>query len=147
MVLKRFAQIQNGKVHWVFEAETCPEFAPYIVIVDITGMIPAPQEGWRYEQGQFIPPSQRHVCKPKASFTDPTMAVFKGIGPELLPSHTHDQPHLLVVVRGSINLSVGGDRKLKTIMNAPSVVELPANVPHAAEGLSEDTVILSIFIT
>jgi hypothetical protein len=53
----RFAQIQNNKVHWVFEASVKPEFAPNIVIVDITDR-PDVQEGWLYaeETGEFSSP-------------------------------------------------------------------------------------------
>jgi hypothetical protein len=43
-----FAQILDGRVHWVFEANTQPVFAPYIVIKDITNVSPQPQEGWDY---------------------------------------------------------------------------------------------------
>lgn len=32
----RFAQIQNDKAHWVFEADIKPKFASNIVLVDIT---------------------------------------------------------------------------------------------------------------
>lgn len=52
----RFAQIQDNKAHWVFEAETKPVFAPYIVLVDITDK-PEVQEGWRYIDGKFVDPT------------------------------------------------------------------------------------------
>lgn len=53
----RFAQILKGKAHWIFEAEAMPEFAPDIVIVDITHK-PEVQEGWVYneETGDFTAP-------------------------------------------------------------------------------------------
>lgn len=47
--MKRLAQIYNGKVHWIFEAETIPDFAPDIIIKDITNVIPQMQEGWDYD--------------------------------------------------------------------------------------------------
>lgn len=55
--MKRFAQIEYGKAHWVFEAEEKPEFAPNIVLVDITNR-PEIQEGWAYDEltGNFTPP-------------------------------------------------------------------------------------------
>lgn len=34
----KFAQILNNKAHWVFEAEVMPEFAPDIIIKDITAI-------------------------------------------------------------------------------------------------------------
>lgn len=54
--MKKFAQIQNNKVHWVFEAEVMPEFAPNIVLLDITGY-PHVAEGWGYIDGEFIDPT------------------------------------------------------------------------------------------
>lgn len=44
----KFAQIYNNKVHWIFEAEVMPEFAPDIVIIDITEH-PEIKEGWDYD--------------------------------------------------------------------------------------------------
>jgi hypothetical protein len=35
--MKRYAQIDNGKVYGIFEYEKLPEFAPDIVMIDITG--------------------------------------------------------------------------------------------------------------
>lgn len=54
--MKRFAQIQNDRVHWVFEAEEMPEFASGIVIIDITDY-PQVQEGWGFVDGEFIDPT------------------------------------------------------------------------------------------
>jgi hypothetical protein len=62
--MKRFAQIEYGKAHWVFEAEEKPEFAPNIVLIDITNR-PEIQEGWSYDEvtGEFTEPqpSKNHV--------------------------------------------------------------------------------------
>jgi len=44
----RLAQILNGKAHWIFKAEAVPEFAPDIVIKDISAN-PEIQEGWIYD--------------------------------------------------------------------------------------------------
>ena len=44
----KFAQILDGRVHWVSEADTQPVFAPYIVFKNITNVCPQPQEGWDY---------------------------------------------------------------------------------------------------
>ena len=35
----RFAQILHNKAQWIFEAEEKPEFAPDILLVDITGNV------------------------------------------------------------------------------------------------------------
>lgn len=53
----KFAQISNGKVHWIFEANEKPQFASNIVLVDITDM-PEVQEGWGYDDamGKFSEP-------------------------------------------------------------------------------------------
>lgn len=55
--MKKFAQIINSKIHWIFEADEKPEFAPDIVLVDLTGREDI-QEGWFYnrETGDFTPP-------------------------------------------------------------------------------------------
>jgi hypothetical protein len=47
--MSTFAQILDGQVHWIFQADTQPVFAPYIVIKDITNVNPQPQEGWNYD--------------------------------------------------------------------------------------------------
>ena len=53
----KFAQILNDKAHWIFECEEKPDFAPNIILVDITGNNEI-QEGWDYnaETGEFAPP-------------------------------------------------------------------------------------------
>ncbi len=53
----KFAQILYDRAHWVFEADEKPEFAPNIVLVDITSK-PEVQEGWDYnrETGEFTAP-------------------------------------------------------------------------------------------
>lgn len=53
----RIAQILYEKAHWIFEADEMPEFAPNIVLVDITGCDNI-QEGWDYnnETGEFTAP-------------------------------------------------------------------------------------------
>ncbi|TKI72023.1 hypothetical protein FC756_03170 [Lysinibacillus mangiferihumi] len=55
--MKRFAQILYEQAHWIFEADEKPEFAPDIVLVDITGRNDI-QEGWDYnrETGEFTAP-------------------------------------------------------------------------------------------
>lgn len=55
--MKRFAQILWDRAHWIFEADEMPEFAPDIVLVDITGRDDI-QEGWNYnkETGEFTAP-------------------------------------------------------------------------------------------
>jgi hypothetical protein len=54
--MKIFAQIINNKLHWKFEAEVAPQFAPDVVIMEITGMNPIPEEGWSFINGKFNPP-------------------------------------------------------------------------------------------
>lgn len=53
----KFAQILYDKAHWIFEADEKPEFAPNIVLVDITSK-PDVKEGWDYnrETGEFTTP-------------------------------------------------------------------------------------------
>jgi hypothetical protein len=53
----KFAQILYDRAHWIFEADKKPDFAPNIVLVDITEK-PEVQEGWDYnsETGEFTAP-------------------------------------------------------------------------------------------
>jgi hypothetical protein len=66
----RYAQILNGRAHWVFEQETLPEFAPNIVLVNITDK-PEVKEGWKYnpDTGEFanpyVPPTLEDIKERK----------------------------------------------------------------------------------
>lgn len=51
-----YAQIKDGRAHWIFQAEEAPEFSDEIVIVDITAVTPMPQEGWSYDGSTFAAP-------------------------------------------------------------------------------------------
>lgn len=53
--MKKFVQIENKKAHWIFEAAEKPEFAPNIVLVEITGQDHV-CEGWDYDGGVFTAP-------------------------------------------------------------------------------------------
>lgn len=61
----KFAQIINGRVHWIFEDEEKPEFAPNIVLVDITGKNDI-EEGWLYNANTqtFIQPKPQQAPDP-----------------------------------------------------------------------------------
>jgi hypothetical protein len=54
----KFAQILYDRAHWIFEADGKPEFAPNIVLVDITDK-PEVQEGWDFnsETSEFSAPN------------------------------------------------------------------------------------------
>lgn len=54
--MKVFAQVQDDRLHWRFEQEEQPEFAPDLIVIEITGASPMPQEGWRFDGSQFMPP-------------------------------------------------------------------------------------------
>lgn len=62
----RFAQIYANKAHWIFEADKNPEFAPNIVLVDITDK-PEVQEHWNYNSktGEFTPPIEPEYEEPE----------------------------------------------------------------------------------
>jgi len=51
----RFAQILNGRAHWVFESDEKPEFAPNLVLVEVG---PEVQEGWPWDGENFSPPKE-----------------------------------------------------------------------------------------
>ena len=48
----RYAQIQDNRVHWIFESDEPPDFAPYIIIVSLEDHDDV-QEGWAYKDGIF----------------------------------------------------------------------------------------------
>ena len=56
--MARFAQIDGTRVHWIFTADQEFPHAPYVKIIDITNVVPAPQEGWTFnpQDGTFTPP-------------------------------------------------------------------------------------------
>lgn len=66
--MERFAQIEYSKAHWIFEAEEIPEFAPNIVLVDITGNTEV-KEGWDYESATGV-------------FTEPIYELVEPIEPQ-----------------------------------------------------------------
>lgn len=45
--MRKFAQILNDKVHYVFESENKPEVSNEIILIDITGKNKI-KEGWNY---------------------------------------------------------------------------------------------------
>lgn len=69
--MKKFAQILLDKVHWIFEAAEKPEFAPNIVLVDITGQNDI-QEGWDYnnETGEFTAPVVPKPVEPQPTLEE-----------------------------------------------------------------------------
>ena len=55
--MHKYCQLLNGKAYWIFEQITIPQFAPNIVIKDITGNTEI-KEGWDYNSvtGVFSAP-------------------------------------------------------------------------------------------
>ncbi|MSU98479.1 hypothetical protein EB795_31945 [Pseudomonas mandelii] len=54
--MKVFAQVQDERLHWKFEQAEPPEFAPDLVIIEITDSAPMPEEGWGFDGAAFLPP-------------------------------------------------------------------------------------------
>ena len=52
----KYAQINNGKVHGVFDYDPLPEFAPNIVMVPVDGLPFEPKAGWLYDGEDFSEP-------------------------------------------------------------------------------------------
>ncbi|MER2039729.1 MAG: hypothetical protein ABS944_16400 [Solibacillus sp.] len=67
----KFAQILYDKAHWIFEAKEKPDFAPNIILVDITGRNDI-QEGWDYNSktGEFTAPI---ISEPIPEESQPTI--------------------------------------------------------------------------
>ena len=65
--MKRYCQIKDGICWWIFESETPPEFAPDIIIKDISAeKYQAVQEGWTWDEktDMFYAPKQPIVPEP-----------------------------------------------------------------------------------
>lgn len=69
--MKKFAQILYKKAHWIFEADEKPDFAPNIILVDITGRNDI-QEGWNYssETGEFMAPVIPYPVEPQPTLEE-----------------------------------------------------------------------------
>jgi len=67
--MRKFAQVLYGCAHWVFQAEAAPEFAPGVMIVDVTDVTPTPQEGWAYDaaSGAFSAPPGPTLAEVKSA--------------------------------------------------------------------------------
>ena len=55
--MKTFIQISPGgtTAHYKFQAESKPKWAPNIILIDVTGIKPEPQEGWAWDGQNFTP--------------------------------------------------------------------------------------------
>lgn len=51
--MKKFAQIQDGRVHWLFEQATFPDFHPSIKIIDVTS-VGEIKEGYLYDEIRHV---------------------------------------------------------------------------------------------
>lgn len=84
----RFAQILYERAHWIFEYDKNPDFAPNIVLVDISGRNDI-QEGWGYNSntGEFAPP----IIQEPSPNPQPTLEEMQAqtlLNTEYLVSHT-----------------------------------------------------------
>src|ERR1700752_866578 len=53
---RTYAQIVNGKCHWIFNQGLLPEWKDdAFLVVDITGANPMPQVGWIHQSGATFP--------------------------------------------------------------------------------------------
>ena len=50
--MKQWAEIVSGRVRHTFETrdDFTPEFGPPITVVEITGRVPEPKQGWTYDR-------------------------------------------------------------------------------------------------
>lgn len=62
--MRKYAEMKNGRIHSIFPPENyrgpdfSPEqirelFAPHVMMVEVTGMVPEPKRGWVYSGGIF----------------------------------------------------------------------------------------------
>lgn len=83
----KFAQVLNEKAHWIFESETEPQFAPNIVIVEITPAMGDVREGWNYDEVSrtFTPPEPLPEPEPTPTIEQRLEAI------EMTSAHTQIQ--------------------------------------------------------
>lgn len=74
--MKKFAQVLGNKLHWKFEQERAPDFAADILIVEITGIAPEPQEGWEWDSKKFIAPPMPSAAEALAIAKDSAQRVI-----------------------------------------------------------------------
>jgi hypothetical protein len=86
--MKKFAQVLNNRLHWKFEQSLQPEFAPEILIVEITGLVPEPQEGWGWDGKQFLAPPTPSV--------EETFALLKDVAIQSIDAFHADTVQRLV---------------------------------------------------
>lgn len=77
--MRKFAQVLAGRLHWKFEQEAEPQFAPEIVIIEITTMAPEPQEGWEWDGRKFIAPPPPPLEEAKKHAFELIAAFAKGM--------------------------------------------------------------------
>ena len=148
--LQRWAQIENGVVHAVMLSAGKPTAPPSVELVNITD---SPiEEGWRKQDGILIaPPASRftveNVTEPsrrkevRTDVPQPTMPTFLTKDNPLAP-HVHDTMHYGVVVSGTVRVVIGKEERT---IDAPYIIELPADIEHAAYSVTESAVFLSVF--
>ncbi len=61
-----------------------------------------------------------------------------------VPSHSHDNEQIAVVLEGEIEFGLGDDEAETVTLTAGQVLHIPSNVPHSARAL-QDTLILDLF--
>lgn len=77
----RYGQILDGKVHYIFESEVQPQFAPNIFIVPLASY-PNVKVGWNYNEttGGFTPPVEPSPTpEPEPSPEEETLEIAKEI--------------------------------------------------------------------
>lgn len=91
----RFAQVLNNKVHWIFESEEEPQFAPNIILVEITGRQDV-EVGWIYNEELDI------FVEPNLGEDGPQIALDKQIKAIELRTQAAEDALLIIMMEGLI---------------------------------------------
>jgi len=150
--MRQFAQIQDGKAHWVFSSEKDPVFAPYIKIIEITDLQVQPKEGWLYDEqnGVFVePPTPQTVALKRLTFKNAPIEtgleafiyVFDEMNDEV-PIHQHSVDHWVYILSGSVEIIDAG---IKSQHSSGEMVFLKRGQDHSVTGKVQNTKIVTMF--
>lgn len=139
--MRRWVQVQDDRAHWVFEAETPPICHPDLVFIEVTEPV---QEGWRFDGTRFLPPlrAAAPVTAPVAVAASEAWIPYRLTPQTPLARHEHDVPHYGIVARGTARVLVD---RTEHVLEAGSIITLPAHVPHEAQAVGEEAIFISLF--
>lgn len=139
----RFAQIQDERVHWIFEGDAPPPMA--FQWYDLSGIEPPPKEGWiANEDGTYSPPPppprELKIAAETAQGSKPWFLTFARAG-DFEPAHSHARDQIFWVVSGSVLIRETKERHAEF-----DVFTVKAGDVHTPEALEDNTQVCTRFV-